>query len=81
MTLKFGTLAERPAYIGLANTLIAPVTILAPLLGGWLADYAGFEYTFVLSAICGVVTAIVLVLTLSGSRRSFNPTISQAIDE
>jgi MFS family permease len=81
MTLKFGTLAERPAYIGLANTLIAPVTILAPLLGGWLADYAGFEYTFVLSAICGVVTAIVLALTLSGPRSRFNPTITQAIDE
>jgi MFS family permease len=81
MTLKFGTLAERPIYIGLANTLVAPFTILAPLLGGWLADYAGFEYTFILSAIFGLVTAIVLVLTFRGPRLSLNTDITQGIKE
>jgi MFS family permease len=81
MTLKFGTLAERPVYIGLANTLVAPFTILAPLFGGWLADYAGFEYTFIMSAVFGLVTAIVLALTLSGPRSSFKPALTQAIEE
>jgi MFS family permease len=81
MTLQFGTLAERPAYIGLANTLVAPVTILAPLFGGWLADYAGFEYTFILSAICGVTTAIVLALTLGGPRRTRMIKLTQTIEE
>jgi MFS family permease len=71
MTLQFGSLAERPAYIGLANTLVAPVTILAPLFGGWLADYGGFEYTFILSAVCGLITAIVLSLTLRSPRQPF----------
>ena len=37
MIPDFSSEADRPSYIGLANTLIAPVTILAPLLGGWLA--------------------------------------------
>ena len=36
--LEFGEEEDRPAYIGLANTLIAPFTFLAPVLGGWLAD-------------------------------------------
>jgi MFS family permease len=81
MTLQFGTLSERPAYIGLANTLIAPVSILAPLLGGWLADFAGFEYTFILSAASGLVTALVLALTLSGSRRRLQEEAVQASED
>ncbi|HEY9152855.1 MAG TPA: MFS transporter, partial [Anaerolineales bacterium] len=51
---------ERPLYIGLSNTLCAPVTILAPVLGGWLADAANFETTFIISAIFGIIMAFVL---------------------
>ena len=43
MSLEFGTEAERPTFIGLANTLVAPSTILAPFIGGWLADTAGYS--------------------------------------
>jgi MFS family permease len=60
MTLEFGSEAERPAYIGLANTLVAPSAILAPLIGGWLADTAGFPATFLVSVIGGLATALVL---------------------
>jgi MFS family permease len=81
MTLQFGSLAERPIYIGLANTLVAPFTILAPLLGGLLADFAGFEYTFILSAIFGLVTAIVLILTLRGPGPSYKIAATQAVEE
>ena len=52
----------RPAYIGLANTLVAPATILSPFLGGWLADQSGYTSTFLFSAIGGVATLIVLHL-------------------
>ena len=51
---------ERPIYIGLANTLPAPATILAPLLGGLLADVAGFHTTFIVSAVFAVSMAAVL---------------------
>ena len=81
MTLQFGSLSERPVYIGLANTLVAPFTILAPLLGGWLADIAGFEYTFFLSAIFGVITAIVLVLTFREPRRRVRPPTDLLVEE
>ena len=60
LTLEFGTEAERPAYIGLANTLVAPGTILAPLVGGWLADSAGYPAAFLASAVCGLFTALIL---------------------
>ena len=61
MTVQFGSEAERPIYIGLSNTLIAPATIIAPILGGWIADMAGYKTTFLLSAIGGVITALVLI--------------------
>ncbi|HEY3313408.1 MAG TPA: MFS transporter [Anaerolineales bacterium] len=61
MTVQFGSEAERPIYIGLSNTLIAPATILAPILGGWIADLAGYQTTFLLSCIGGLLTAVVLI--------------------
>ena len=62
MILEFGTEREKPAYIGLGNTLVAPATILAPFLGGWLADHAGYRAAFLASVAGGVVSVIVLQL-------------------
>ncbi len=59
-TLEFGTMTEKPVYIGLSNTLIAPATLLAPLAGGWLADAFGFGATFVVCALTGLVTFALL---------------------
>ena len=68
ITVEFGTEAERPIYIGLSNTLAAPITILAPIFGGWLADTAGFGVTFITSAIGGLVTTLVLILLVRNPR-------------
>jgi MFS family permease len=51
---------ERPLYVGLANTIPAPAAILAPVIGGWLADTAGFGTTFIVSAVSGLVMALAL---------------------
>lgn len=61
ITVEFGDEATRPTYIGLSNTLVAPFTIIAPLIGGWIAETAGFQTTFMVSAIGGLVTAVLLV--------------------
>ncbi len=53
MTLEYGSEAERPTYIGMANTLIAPANILAPFLGGWLASSYGYPAAFIVSAWVG----------------------------
>jgi MFS family permease len=57
MSLEFGDEADRPAYIGMANTLVAPANILAPFLGGWLADLAGYPAAFIVSA-AGALAAL-----------------------
>jgi MFS family permease len=72
MTVEFGRPEERQTYIGLANTLIAPATILAPIFGGWLADLAGYPVTFLASGVCGVLTMLVFVLRLRDPRRRGN---------
>ena len=70
LTMEFGAEAERPAYIGLANTLVAPSTILAPLVGGWLADSAGYPAAFLASAVCGLLTALILHVTVQDPRHA-----------
>jgi MFS family permease len=69
MTVEFGRPEERQAYIGMANTLIAPATILAPVFGGWLADRAGYPVTFFASGVCGVLTVLVFLLRLRDPRK------------
>jgi MFS family permease len=61
ITSEFGTHAERPYYIGLANTLVAPATFLTPVIGGALADAGGFQATFMLGIIASIFTVIVLL--------------------
>ena len=61
ITTEFGTEETRPTYIGLSNTLVAPFTIIAPLIGGAIADAAGFQATFMVSAVGGLVIAGLLV--------------------
>jgi MFS family permease len=69
MTLEFNSGEDRPAYIGLANSLIAPVTMLAPVLGGWLADAAGYPAMFLVTVIGGLATALVVAAALRDPRR------------
>jgi MFS family permease len=60
ITVEFGSEETRPTYIGLSNTLVAPFTIIAPLIGGWIAQTAGFQATFMVSAVGGLVVAVLL---------------------
>lgn len=61
MSVSFaGHEKDRPLYVGLANTIPAPAAILAPIIGGWLADAAGFGTTFLLSAVSELVMACAL---------------------
>jgi len=57
--LRYGNDAQRPTYIGMANTLIAPFAITAPLLGGWLADLSGYQATFLAAAVASLFTVLV----------------------
>jgi len=68
MTADFGSERERPFYLSLVNTLIAPVTLLAPVLGGWLADTYNYEATLWLMMITGLLTGIVAFFLMRDPR-------------
>jgi len=61
LTAEFGDETERPIYIGLSNTLIAPATILAPILGGWLADRFSYPLMFLCTAVAGLLTLFIFI--------------------
>jgi MFS family permease len=69
MTVEFGSERERPLYIGLSNTIVGPVTIFAPLIGGWLADTISFNATFLMSVMGGVLM-ILAVQRVAPRRKS-----------
>jgi MFS family permease len=64
MATTFSGENERPFYIGLAQTLTAPATMIAPILGGWIADTRGFEMTFALSTVLSIVMTGILVFII-----------------
>ena len=73
MTVDFSGEEERPFYIGLAQTLTAPATMIAPLLGGWVADTQGFGITFALSTILSIVMMSILVFIIKEPRKFNSP--------
>ena len=69
LTVSFAKEHERPLYIGLSNTISAPATILAPILGGWIADAAGYHAMFLVSALCGLLMVAALILFVKEPRK------------
>jgi MFS family permease len=65
---------QRPAYIGLANTLMG-VTVAYPLLGGWLAEWAGFNAVFILAGV-GILAGWVAGWGLPDPRNSTKSSVS-----
>lgn len=68
MTVDFATEAERPMYIGLSQTLTAPATIIAPIIGGFVADTFGFTSTFIASTVLAIVMLGILIFIVKEPR-------------
>jgi MFS family permease len=69
MTVDFSGESERPFYIGIVQTLTAPATIVAPLIGGWIADTQGFVTTFGWSTVLSVMMLVILVFLVKEPRK------------
>lgn len=46
LAMEFGPVDERPTYIGLARSLTAPALLVAPVLGGWIAQTFSYPVLF-----------------------------------
>jgi len=61
---------EGPTYLGLGQTSLAPVAFTAPLVGGLLADVAGFPLVFLIAALGGTTALAMLALRVRDPRRA-----------
>ncbi len=61
---------ERPTYVGLGNTAVAPVAFLSPLAAGLLADAVGFAAVFAVAAAFAATGLGVLATRVSDPRRA-----------
>jgi MFS family permease len=60
---------ERPTYIGLGTTLMAPVFFAAPLVAGVMADGLGFPWVFVAATAGGLLSLGLLVARVHDPRQ------------
>jgi MFS family permease len=61
---------ERPTYVGLANTALAPLAFAAPLAAGLMADRLGLPVVFVLSAAVGLAALALMLARVREPRRA-----------
>jgi len=61
-SLEFGDESQKPTYVGLSNTLVSPSILIAPLLGGWLANMGGYRLTFWISSFFALLTTLILII-------------------
>ena len=73
--VSYGHVDQRPIYVGLSNTLIALISLIAPLLGGVIAQYFGYEPLFVVALI---MTIAALFVTLRYMREAREESVSAA---
>ena len=68
--LEFSAPENRPTYVGLTNTVLAPLMIGAPIFGGWLAGALGFTAMFSTALAVAVVAFGFMLFWVREPRRT-----------
>jgi len=68
LAMEFGPEDERPTYIGLARSITGPALLVAPLLGGWLAQIFGFVPMFLIALGCTAIGLSLLIWQVAEPR-------------
>ena len=67
--LEFSAPEDRPTYAGLTNTLLAPILVGAPILGGWLTGALGYATMFRVSLAVAMVAFCLMLLWVKEPRQ------------
>ncbi len=57
IVMEFASEGFRSVYAGIVNTLLAPVVVLTPIVGGWLVDHLGYGTVFYATLLINAVAA------------------------
>jgi MFS family permease len=60
IVFEFTDAENRATYIGLANTIPGIAAVIAPMLGGWLVGVVSYRWMFILSALFGAASWVLL---------------------
>ena len=71
--MELGPERERPTYVALNNSWVAPYALFAPLCGGLMADRLGYGALFATAALFSALSAAVYVLAVRDPRRLARP--------
>ena len=74
IVLEFSRPEERPTYIGLTNTMRAPFSAIAPILGGVLGDRFQLPFVFLLTAGIVFIGLVIMLFWVKEPRNQRPPT-------
>jgi MFS family permease len=69
IVLEFSVPEDQPTYIGLANTLLAPIVGLGPVFAGWLATVLDYRSLFLISAVLSLIGGAALMIWVREPRK------------
>jgi len=70
IVLEFAVPEDQPTFIGLTNTLLAPVTFLGPIVGGLIATTLSYQGMFVVATCFAVIGGSMLLFWVQEPRRT-----------
>lgn len=70
------TKQDRSLYVAVANTAVSPINLIAPLLGGALADAGGYGATYVIASLLAVLAAVATVTASSATPATLSRKLS-----
>jgi len=75
IAFEFGGLQDRPTYVGITGTLLAPFYGLGPIAGGLLAGSAGYPALFAVSGILTLASLAWFTLGVTDPRHGAGPPV------
>ncbi|MFN0157843.1 MAG: MFS transporter [Bacteroidota bacterium] len=67
MSIEYGPPEQRSTYVGLMNTILAPI-YLCGLLGGWISDQFGYQTVFMIGAIFSAIGLALFIFWVKDPR-------------
>jgi len=68
LTMELSPPEETARFVGIANTVLAPVVTVGPLLAGWMVDGLSYNALFVTTAVLSVVGLLMVYFSVSEPR-------------
>ena len=60
IAMEFGEEEQRATYIGIARTLTGPAMLIAPLIGGGIIQWFGYQAVFIVSLVFSIISQFLL---------------------